>query len=186
MICLGCLTCLAKANFEHNKLPQPIPDEELEDLDNPDFQNNLPIDEIEDIWGDLNQPEFQDNIPFIEFDGPYELDREEWQLHNEQQQVEQPQEEAEYRGQGLGYRLQSQMIPPTIGDVVVITSGRLEGVTGTFQSISRNRAVVLDQHGITHNVAMHLIQVTDQAQGSQGKILTFLNERFCLNFNLFR
>ena len=186
MICLGCLTCLAKANFEHNKLPQPIPDEELEDLDNPDFQNNLPIDEIEDIWGDLNQPEFQDNIPFIEFDGPYELDREEWQLHNEQQQVEQPQEEAEYQGQGLGYQLQSQMIPPTIGDVVIITSGRLEGVTGTFQSISRNRAVVLDHHGITHNVAMHLIQVTDQAQGAQGKILTFLNERFCLNFNLFR
>ena len=163
-----------------NELPQPIPDDELEELFQPDFQDNQPIppNPLEQMWGDLNQPEFLD---MIDFEGPVDLDHEERQLQerHEMQRIHQlPQQRPpiEYeRHQGLGHRLQSQLIPPTIGDLVVITEGRRAGTVGIFDSITRNRAVVRDQFGNNHNVAMHLIQVTDQLQLLPGNNQTYIS-----------
>ena len=168
-----------------NDLPQPIPDDELEELFQPDFQDNQPIppNPLEQMWGDLNQQEFFDNLPMIDFEGPVDLDHEERQLQEQRiHQLPQQRPPIEYeRHQGLGHRLQSQLIPPTIGDLVVITEGRRAGTVGIFDSITRNRAVVRDQFGNNHNVAMHLIQVTDQLQLLPGNNQIYLfNQKYLL------
>ena len=176
LVCLGCLSCQVSAILYD--LPQPIPDDELEELFDPAFQNNRPIPniaeipEIEQMWGDLNQQEFFDNLPMIDFEGPVDLDREERQLQEQRHEMQrfhqlpqQQRQQIEYEShQGLGHRLQSQLIPPTVGDLVVITEGRRAGTVGIFDSITRNRAVVRDQFGNNHNIALHLIQVTDHVQ----------------------